>query len=144
MINSSSSSNNVNALPFQRDPSSSNLSLPRDSSNTSISSMRKDLSSGSIGSIDTSADVQQQHSNAEAPRLRAQTFGFGSSAQAHAPKASPSATVGSSRKGVPGSGSGDHDAYDACVFALGGGAYRMQRNLAPNIHRFLFHANRKP
>jgi hypothetical protein len=149
IINTTSSSGNINALPFQRDPIGSNPSLPRDSSSTSISSMRKDLSSGSIGSIDTSTDVQQQHSNADAPRMRAQTFGFGSSTQAHHPKASPSGTVGSNRKAVPGSGgvgggSGDYDAYDASVFALGGGAYRMQRHLAPNIHRFFIHANCEP
>lgn len=145
MINSCSGSNIIN-LAFQRDRSSTNLVLPRDNSSTSISTMRKDMSNGSIGSIDTPADVQQQ-STAEVPRTRAQTLLFGSAALAHAHRSSPS--VASGRKGVPGSaggggGSGDHDAYDACVFALEGGAFRMQRHVAAHMHRLVMPANHKP
>lgn len=145
MINSSSGGNIIN-LAFQRDRSNSNLFLPRDNSSTSISTMRKDPSNGSIGSIDTTADVQQQ-GTVEVPRIRSQTLHFGSAILAHAPKSSPSAA--SSRKGVSGSaggggGSGDHDAYDACVFALEGGAFRMQKHVAAHMHRLLMPANYKP
>jgi hypothetical protein len=125
---------------LHRDISSSNLSLPRDNSSTSISTMRKDLSSGSIGSIEFSADAhQQQLQNAgEVSRMRS----LSGSSSSHVTKVSPSGTVGSSRKGVSSSGaggsagSGDHDAYDSCVFALEGGASRMQCHLAANMHRF--------
>jgi hypothetical protein len=130
-------------LALHRDLSSSNLSLPRDSSSTSISSMRKDLSSGSIGSIELSADAHQQQpqSAAEGSRMRA----LSGSNFSQVAKTSPSGALGSNRKGVSssgaggGAGSGDHDAYDACVFALGGGASRMQCHIAANMHRFSKH-----
>ena len=130
-MNSSSSSSSISALPFtlHRDSSSSNLSLPRDNSSASINTMHKDLSSGSIGSIETSVDTQQQQQNSSEPlRLRALTGNFSS---AHVSKPSPPGAVGSGRKVVC---SGDHDAYDSCVFALGGGAFRMPGH-STNMHR---------
>jgi hypothetical protein len=139
-MNSSSCSSNIIALSsnVHRDISTSNLTVPRVSSSTSINTMRKDLSSGSFGSIEASADAQlQQQLTGEAPRTRMQSGNH----MTNVAKVSPSGAAGSSRKSLTnfgsgvGIGSGDHDAYDACVFALGGEASKLQGHMASNIHK---------